>query len=710
MAASTPASKGPSHAKPRDGETKPEDDAAMKRCGQAELEEDAMHPEGEPSSLRHPRSKSRVEPTLEENSKPQNQTSRPRGTRKGSGGQEQELFPKKSSAASDDFDVSLMSISIPKSESREAPFRNTPVKRSTSALRRISSASSGDGPVPSGGLAPGSVPLEGMTPSLDPNKPSVRPALPLNARPPENDPARLRSSVYRAMQAREHATCQAYLDARKLAQVHERISGSSPRASDEEETEELENEDSVQPPRNAAAPPRADPGFDLNPSSVSKARMTKRTDRMDALLAKHKPLWDLPQVQQKELIQHGQDFPHLPPVRDWREALEYGFDKDTSFHAVNHFFINNSDTVEKIISHLHLDQGPPRFIVEGYAGAGTVTQRFLRHPNVGHVYALEDAFQYWSWLRRLENPPPDAGVDGSRLTVFPFSAWEWNTYSDLEKGGAFDLALRDRAVLPSQMSGNEVLSFDSDDWKEDIPLEVFMTIPNTVLGEQLVVQLISAIGNRTWLFRYGRVKVHLIITENLADRLVIEPGTFNRSKINVVTEALATVQYRMRGDEFFPLTSHTYSAGQLVVGKGAYSRAVRVAGGPRTDNAASGLNRQRLAFVTITPRKDPLVTPELYPTFDWLMKNVLVLRTNTIYQSLRHVAPGAEEIVHRLAPGGMSLRSQEEAIKPSERVCDLTAKQLVALARVFDIWPFKPPEVELEIANGTTSDSIEDRA
>lgn len=454
-----------------------------------------------------------------------------------------------------------------------------------------------------------------------------------------------------------------------------------------------------------SADDKADPElcFSFGNAPSTQTRFSENLRRMEETMEAYPAMWSQPASIQRQMQETHQDFPHLPAVQVWKKVFELprSGGKFNSQHAVNHYFLSNSATVERVVSCLKLDQGPPRVILEGYAGAGTVTQRLMRHPNVEQVIALEDTFSYWAWLRRLEDPPAHAGINGNKLTVFPFSAWEWNSYSDLERGGALDHALRNTTALPSRKSQDTNSTFESPDWKALPPLEVFLTIPNAVLGEQLVAQLIASVGTRAWLFRYGRIKLHLLITESLADRMVNPPGTWQRSKISVMTDAVATVDYHMNGDDFLPLPNHIYPSDGISVGKSVYKLLSKSVYAPKSDNSASGLNRQRLAFITLTPREKPLVDTSLYPTFDWVMKHALVMRSNTIQQSFRHVAPGADEIVLRMSDKNSEfVRSPEEVINPQSRVCDLTTPQLVALARVFDIWPFKPPEVEAEIRNG----------
>lgn len=44
-------------------------------------------------------------------------------------------------------------------------------------------------------------------------------------------------------------------------------------------------------------------------------------------------------------------------------------------------------------------------------------------------------------------------------------------------------------------------------------LQFISHLPITVYGEQLIAQILRLIPNRNWLFRFGRVKMNLLLSE-----------------------------------------------------------------------------------------------------------------------------------------------------------------------------------------------------
>lgn len=111
-----------------------------------------------------------------------------------------------------------------------------------------------------------------------------------------------------------------------------------------------------------------------------------------------------------------------------------------------------------------------------------------------------------------------------------------------------------------------------------------------------------------------------------------------------------------------------------------------------------------LTLLDITPKiPDPYFSSssteereELWQTFDWLVRNIFVLRASSIKQSLRHVAAGADLLLGELP--------ENEYIDPEKRVRTLSLKELITLTKEWRRWPFKPHGFQFQQYVEKTSD------
>lgn len=79
-------------------------------------------------------------------------------------------------------------------------------------------------------------------------------------------------------------------------------------------------------------------------------------------------------------------------------------------------------------------------------------------------------------------------------------------------------------------------------------------------------------------------------------------------------------------------------------------------------------------------------------TFEWLLRNLFVLRASSVSSALRSLAPGAENILADLPTN--------QSIEPTRRVRCLRADDLVNLTRAWARWPFKDPGTQFEQYSG----------
>lgn len=101
--------------------------------------------------------------------------------------------------------------------------------------------------------------------------------------------------------------------------------------------------------------------------------------------------------------------------------------------------------------------------------------------------------------------------------MFPHSGYNWDTYSMLDEQGWLD----DVPTVPWEDGGAvstprfTIYELDTMHHLYTVhpSLQFISHIPLSITGEQLVNQFLRCIPDKTWLFRYGRVPLNLIMGE-----------------------------------------------------------------------------------------------------------------------------------------------------------------------------------------------------
>ena len=103
------------------------------------------------------------------------------------------------------------------------------------------------------------------------------------------------------------------------------------------------------------------------------------------------------------------------------------------------------------------------------------------------------------------------------MTVIPRTGYDWSTYKEAESRGLLD-------DVPKKSWNDECKSqaYNISETHKltgtffiGSNLHFISHVPNHVHGDQLVAQLYRCIPERSWLFRYGRVPMSLILAESL---------------------------------------------------------------------------------------------------------------------------------------------------------------------------------------------------
>ncbi|KAJ1018837.1 hypothetical protein NDA16_004642 [Ustilago loliicola] len=270
----------------------------------------------------------------------------------------------------------------------------------------------------------------------------------------------------------------------------------------------------------------------------------------------------------------------------------------------------------------------------------------------------------------------------------------WDTYNQLVESGKLG-HLNNRITT----SDGSFVDFTTNDfippphsdasWQKLSPIIFFAQLPNTVYGEQLFAQIITGIASRTWLFRHGRIQLGFICGESLAKRCLAPAGDkISRGKLGTTVQCLADIKVHRYAHELQPHGHHFFPPNMSVGPRVTLSGTSLIP----NSNPSTGLTRTGMVMMTITPKQDPLVKANEIEAFEFITRNLFILRTKPIGDALTHVAPGGQNVLRMTSPEQVEkgLIKKDEVIMPDEIVGELTNVQWACLARMFEKWPFRP--------------------
>lgn len=453
------------------------------------------------------------------------------------------------------------------------------------------------------------------------------------------------------------------------------------------ESQKAQGEEKEEPTRRGR--PRVKP---LNEKQLAAAE--RKAKRLAANAAASQPQEVLDTDIMEQLLQEMK-YDHLPSRDEWKEAFPNSKQHQTSYR----YFVSNRNTIQEIIPHLGINarerNGEKVTIIEGYPGPGTFASEFIKIPEVEKVIALEAAPCYYKKLELLksqaEEQQPGAG---EKLDMVKSSAYMWETYNQLVSSGKL-AHLNDRIPKADgsmvDFTTNDFVPPDHSDpsWQKLSPMIFFAQLPNTVYGEQLFAQIITAIASRIWLFRHGRIQLGFICGESLAKRCLAEAGDrITRGKLGATVQCLADVEVHRYAHELAPHPHHFFPPSMSIGPRVTVSGTSLIP----NSNPSTGLSRTGMVMMTITPKRNPLVKANEIEAFEFITRNLFILRTKSVGEGLTHVAPGGQNVLKMTSPEQVEkgLIKPEEVIMPDEIVGDLTNVQWAALARMFEKWPFRP--------------------
>ncbi|KAH7329778.1 hypothetical protein B0J17DRAFT_603882 [Rhizoctonia solani] len=383
---------------------------------------------------------------------------------------------------------------------------------------------------------------------------------------------------------------------------------------------------------------------------------------------------------------------------------------------------------------LGLDQKQPkgskkrkdgRVIIEAFPGPGGVTRALLELPRseVKKVIVLEEELKFLPALKELE-------YYDDRVHVLSQSGFIWETY-DLVK----DLGLLDDVEIEDWKTGGfkkKLLIFV-------IYLTYMCAAPHSTLsfighlplgpvGEQLIAQLLRTIPERSWLFKYGRMRMSWLLAERMLDRINSQPLRSARCKLTLVAEATADITPAVPREILEDYDKHFWPPAESAVGGKKKTPLPRRIGQPfvavnidpkaegsilprdeakalRVQQAVAGTTGGAQGLVSDVTPSDPFtdtraktsqaidsgvthpVTRVTLDKWDYVLRQLFILKSTPLEKAIQNLGPGASILLSKLT-GPDIPASQKVNIKAP--INALTLHDFARIVEEFHKWPFAP--------------------
>ncbi|KAF9366418.1 Dimethyladenosine transferase 1, mitochondrial [Mortierella sp. NVP85] len=259
-----------------------------------------------------------------------------------------------------------------------------------------------------------------------------------------------------------------------------------------------------------------------------------------------------------------------------------------------------------------------RSIIELYPGPGQLTRSMLL-AGANKIMTVDNGDTYQSSLQAL--------VDSSQGRIHHLP---WNPISD-----PYD----ELVINPKNQA---IPGLKTQPWdKVHSELMIVGSLPDTTLGEKVLVDLMLASMERIGIFSLGRIEMFMFCNKDTVKRLLATPGSVSRHKVAVYTEGSSTVTSIMRpGRENFHFPSD-------------------------------------YELIHVVPHEKPKLETNL-EIADYCLRNLFGSRSHPLNKVIKLLGPGAEILLGRLS------------FDTSIRVKYMTIEQLNEVAVKFAQWPLRP--------------------
>ncbi|TXT04881.1 hypothetical protein VHUM_03964 [Vanrija humicola] len=263
------------------------------------------------------------------------------------------------------------------------------------------------------------------------------------------------------------------------------------------------------------------------------------------------------------------------------------------------------------------------------------------------------------------------------------------------------------------------------------PITFVASVPDTTLGEQMVSQWITTvIGSddygRSWLWQWGRVRMALMVTQSVYDRIMAQSGETIRGKLSVLAQALFHIRplppYHHVPD-VDKSSRRIYTDMDWRERTEGMARAVTRASGsvaapPPTSEvtltrredwfppAGHAVDRTKkpgkdeftdrplLLGLELIPRTDPLVLPETRDSWEYVLRKLFVRESQPLSVVLPSLAFGAENLLDKIE--ALDSPYAGKAVPRTTIVRNLEIDEWHRIVDTFDKWAFRPENLIMD--------------
>ncbi|RVD80791.1 uncharacterized protein DFL_008682 [Arthrobotrys flagrans] len=269
--------------------------------------------------------------------------------------------------------------------------------------------------------------------------------------------------------------------------------------------------------------------------------------------------------------------------------------------------------------------------------------------------------------------------------------YNWKTFDDL---------VNDRKINPAKVP-----------FEKGVNKTLLITgmLHKEVKGDRFMAQILDAIAQKTWVFRYGRIKFLLWVDEEMVARYL--PRTFGRrNRAAVMVEAFTDLRELASPPPFYTWADHRFFFRMDVWNRPDHT--------PNKQDAATGVKyAKQLTFISM-PRDPPPVVfepEEFWPPLRWAQTTLLDFTPKLTLPYLRGDVPDSEpwkffnlfltssflsrntpmrNVLSKVGEGAEQMLETEESLKKFPDLADkpgvhVSVEELVALAQAYEFWPWR---------------------
>ncbi|KAK6509387.1 Mitochondrial transcription factor 1 [Arthrobotrys musiformis] len=230
-----------------------------------------------------------------------------------------------------------------------------------------------------------------------------------------------------------------------------------------------------------------------------------------------------------------------------------------------------------------------------------------------------------------------------------------------------------------------------------------------VKGDRFMAQILDAIAQQNWVFKYGRIKFLLWVDEEMVARYL--PRTFGRrNRAAVMVEAFTNVRELASPPPFYTWADHRFFFRMDIWNRPDHT--------PNKQDRLTGVKyAKQLTFINMPRNPPPVIfeSDEFWPPLRWAQTTLLEFTPKLTSPYLRGEVPDSEpwkffnliltstflsrhtlmrQVLAKVGEGADQMLETEEELKKFPDLADKPAmhvsiEELEALAQAYEFWPWR---------------------